>query len=586
MTRIHSILASGALLLCTIPQAAWTEELFLHSFQRQQLTDTYYSEGINAGDINGDGNMDVVHGPFWFAGPDFNERFPIYGALPQPREAYANNFFSWVYDFNGDHLPDVFTVGFPGTPAHVYQNPGEEGHAKAWQKHEVFDWVSNESPHFTNLVGDEKPELVCTRDGFYGFATIEWNKPFDAWAFHPISARVAHGRFGHGLGVGDVNGDRRLDVIARNGWFEQPESLSGDPLWKFHKVAFAPRGGADMFAYDVDGDGDNDVITSLAAHEFGLSWFEQTQGADGQRHFKEHLIMGDRPAMNKYGVVFSELHSVNLADINGDGLKDIVTGKTYWSHHRKSPGWNDGAVVYWFQLSRSKEGVDWLPFKADGDSGIGRQVIVADVNGDNLPDILAGGMKGAHVLLHKRSASTADQYQKAQPQPIEFEKPEEPVTGPAAPIDADTGVVAGAIEAENVQATVTNGTAGPQSMKNFAGGKWSGNSQLFWRGGGPGDTLSFKIDCAAEGDYALETVFTRASDYAIVQLSINGKALGDAIDLYHFSKVTTTGVLSRDVGKLTAGEHEISIAITKEGANPHAVQSKFVGLDYVRLMKQ
>jgi hypothetical protein len=58
--------------------------------------------------------------------------------------------------------------------------------------------------------------------------------------------------------------------------------------------------------------------------------------------------------------------------------------------------------VYWFQLIRTPDGVDWIPHQADGESGIGRQVRVHDVNGDSLPDIMTGGMKGAHVLLHAK----------------------------------------------------------------------------------------------------------------------------------------------------------------------------------------
>ena len=114
--------------------------------------------------------------------------------------------------------------------------------------------------------------------------------------------------------------------------------------------------------------------------------------------------MGDRPEQNRYGLVFSELHSVNLADIDGDGLKDIVTGKTYYSHHKQAPMWDAGAVVYWFRLDRTPEGVDWVPYQADGEAGIGRQLVVADINGDGLPDIATGGMKGAHVLIHEREA--------------------------------------------------------------------------------------------------------------------------------------------------------------------------------------
>ena len=385
----------------------------LHEFQRQELTSTYYSEGVNFGDINKDGVNDIVYGPYWFAGPSFKTKHEIFPAKPQPTAGYANHFFAWTYDFNGDNWPDILTVGFPGTPAYVYQNPGRDGLDKHWPKHEVFHWISNESPQFKNLVGDETPELVCSRDGFYGYLTWDSTQPFSKWTFHEISKQVTAKRFGHGLGVGDVNGDKRMDVLASEGWFEQPTD-SPDGRWKFHPFRFAAAA-ADLFAYDVDGDGDNDIITSLSAHNYGLAWYEQTQRND-QISFQPHTIMGKTAEENPYGVLFTELHSVNLADIDGDGLKDICTGKTYWSHHKQSPMWDTGAVVYWFRLQRTKDGVNWIPYKADGESGIGRQLIIGDVNGDKLPDMLAGGMKGCHVLLHKQRNVSAQQWLDAQPQ--------------------------------------------------------------------------------------------------------------------------------------------------------------------------
>ncbi|MCA8994777.1 MAG: VCBS repeat-containing protein, partial [Planctomycetaceae bacterium] len=394
----------------------------VHTFQSQQLTDVYFSEGANAGDLNKDGSADVVYGPYWFAGPDFKAKHEIYAPVPQNVNGYADNFFNWIYDFNGDGWNDVLTAGFPGTPAYVYENPGEAGFGSHWKKHEVFDWVSNESPQFVNIVDDERPELVCTRDGHFGFVTVNWDEPFGKWSFHAISEQITAGRFGHGLGIGDVNGDGRMDIVHAGGWFEQPAKDAKNSRWQQHEVSFTTGyGGAEMYAYDVDGDGDNDIITSHKAHEFGLGWYEQVKEGDDVS-FKHHLIMGEHASENKYGLVVSELHSVALVDMDGDGLKDIVTGKTYWSHHKQSPMWDAGAVVYWFKLVRTAEGVDWVPYLAADSSGIGRQISVVDVNGDHLPDIVVGGMLGAHVLTQQTQEVDEAKWLAAQPKVYEGPK--------------------------------------------------------------------------------------------------------------------------------------------------------------------
>ncbi len=405
---------------CTLLACAsitWADDFTIHRFERQELTNEYLSEGANFGDLNNDGKPDVMHGPYWWEGPELTKRHEIYPPVPQNRKGYSNNFFTWVCDFNGDGWNDLVSVGLPGSPAMLYVNPGKDKIAEPathWAAHKVLDGIGNESPQFVNLVGDKQPELVCNHLGKLGYATFNPKKGADSWTWHSVSGEIGEYPFQHGLGVGDINGDGRMDVLYKGGWYEQPASVEGDPEWKQHKYNFTGAGGADMFAYDIDGDGDNDVITSLQAHAFGLAWFEQVKGDEGTT-FKKHLIVGEKAEESPYGILFTEPHTIALHDIDGDGLQDIVTGKTYWSHHDRSPLWDAGAVVYWFKLVRGKSGVDWVPFKADGEAGVGRELMVGDIDGDKLPDIVVGGMKGANVLRHKVAKVTEEEFKAAQP---------------------------------------------------------------------------------------------------------------------------------------------------------------------------
>jgi hypothetical protein len=219
--------------------------------------------------------------------------------------------------------------------------------------------------------------------------------------------------------VGDVNGDGRADILDRAGWWEQPKSAAAGSRWMRHPAPFSPGGGAQMYAYDVNGDGLNDVITGIAAHGYGLGWYEQlrTKDADGHPQFKAHVFMNKEPNENRYGVGFSQLHAIELVDVDGDGLKDIVTGKCFWAHGPTGdPDPGAPAVLYWFQLVRGPKGqVDWVPHLIDSDSGVGRQIGVADVNGDGRPDFIIGNKKGTSVFLHETRNVSRSEWEKAQP---------------------------------------------------------------------------------------------------------------------------------------------------------------------------
>ena len=387
-------------------------------FQRQQLEKFYWSEGANFGDLNNDGKLDAISGPYWWEGPAFTKRHKFYadkttfettdekgkkitypgfvGAFGKRNSYSGDNFFTFAHDFTGDGWNDVLTYGLPGTPAYLYVN-NHDG-SGLWERHQVFDKVDNESPEFLDVTGDGKPEIVCNFNGQFGYAQ-PGSDPTKKWPFKPITQGGKWGRFTHGLGVGDVNGDQKNDILFKHGWFEQPKSWDGKTPWKLHSFAFSPGGGAQMYAYDVNGDGLNDVITSLAAHGYGLAWYEQIR-KDGAITFKSHAFMNTSEKDNRYGVKFSQLHAVRLEDMNGDGLKDIITGKTFWAHGpTKDPEPNQPAVVYWFELKRDGKRVDWIPHLIDDDSGIGRQIGIADINNDGRSDVINGNKKGTFTYV-------------------------------------------------------------------------------------------------------------------------------------------------------------------------------------------
>jgi len=375
------------------------------SFKKTVLDKKFNSEGVTVFDVNKDNKMDVVTGEVWYEAPDWKPHRIRPGKddyTEGEKNVYSQSFCCWAEDLNGDGWTDVIVIGFPGEPCHWYENP--QGKDEMWKEHLIWPSACNETPQYVDLFGSGKRVLVmgwqpAGKDNEGQMAWFAPGKdPTKFWDMHPISEPSTPGkpvpgtfRFSHGLGTGDINGDGKLDVIVTEGWWEQPAKDDGKP-WPFHPAKLG-EACADMFAYDLDGDGKADVISS-SAHQYGIWWYQQKPGKEHPEFVRHDL----------FPKLFSQTHALHCVDVNGDGLKDLVTGKRWWAHGNKGDADpNDPAVLYWFEAKKGSDNIiTFTPHKIDDDSGIGTQFWVGDFNGDKLPDIVVANKKGVFLFEQMR----------------------------------------------------------------------------------------------------------------------------------------------------------------------------------------
>jgi len=376
------------------------------NFRLQRLTDFYYAWGAGAADIDHDNVMDLISGPHVFYGPDYTRRSEIYLQLTtNPSDAFTtDDWMQFVSDFTGDGWADALNCSFAvDTGCWLYVNPKRD--ARRWDKHLVVPAYQTEIGVLSDLDGDGKPELVYGAEGQMRYARPDPANPTGTWIVRNVSERGLV--TAHGVGAGDINGDGRPDIVNPFGWWEQPPPGSSKDLWDYHPQVFTRyrrgMGGSVMAVYDVNGDKLTDVVTVLAAHGWGMAWFEQKRDARGTISFERHMIMDDLWTKNAGGVVFSQPHGSNVGDVNGDGIPDFIVGKRYWSHRDTylDPDPYGAPVLYWYKTVRNANapgGAEFVPELIHNRSGTGSDILPVDLNKDGRLDIVTATRFGTFIF--------------------------------------------------------------------------------------------------------------------------------------------------------------------------------------------
>jgi hypothetical protein len=365
---------------------------------RMHMVDPGFSESIAVADFNKDGKLDILSAESWYEAPNWTRHkirdIPFNGN-------YIDNFSDLPLDVDGDGYTDVVQIAYFARRIVWLKNPGKG--SGAWVETEIDAIGPTEFAFLVDLNNDGKAQEVLPQFTGAANSPLSWYEVQDGkWVKHVVSSQ-SHG---HGIGAGDVNGDKRNDIITPQGWLEAPADVRASGNWTLHATDWSqlPSGAAApappaaasaapqppprpaeyafMFVIDVNKDGRNDVVTTMA-HSYGVLWFEQT--ADGQW------------TRRQIDNTWANAHSSAMADLNGDGQLDLVAAKRYFGRNGTDPSEREPMGIYWYEFRPGpKDSVEWIRHIVDygGRAGGGLQMVVEDIDGDGDRDIVTPGKTG------------------------------------------------------------------------------------------------------------------------------------------------------------------------------------------------
>lgn len=367
-------------------------------FDEHLVMDGYtYSFGIATADLDGDGDLDITSADalpnndlYWFEN-DGQGRFQKHFIQMDDPERLERH---GIGDIDGDgHLDVVIVKNLIGDLL-WFKNSGKPADGKLWKRHVI---ANRKIPGAYDVAlgdydGDGDLDVAASTwrlsNNFVWFEN-DGTPAHGQWKMRLIDQLTTETRM---IRAADIDDDKDLDLVgtARQAplvvWYENNKN-GAQIEWKKHvidKTSLEPLHGQIV---DMDADGDLDLVMSLGMTYTGnpsaeqVVWYENN-GQPAQGIWKKHLIADG----------YTGSFEACAADIDGD--KDVDVVATAWG--------KDGKVA-WFENTGAPS-QNWKQHTIKNDWPRANAVRIADLDGDERPDIVAGAERGANEVRWWRNA--------------------------------------------------------------------------------------------------------------------------------------------------------------------------------------
>ncbi len=338
-------------------------------WKKHVIDEGRHTTNVVAADFTGDDQIDVMAnsdgatrlfvGPNWK--PQIVDQTPGYDAI-----------HAAVLDVDRDGDPDFIGARYsPGLIFWVETIRGELV-GQPWPVHLIDDQVNGvhgllngdvDGDGATDLIANSGQPVGPLANSVVWYDVPQHPRESNSWPRYVAGQGDAPG-LSHYLGLGDLNGDGRADLLTAAkggpqaepgtgewfGWWEAPTNPRTHG-WKKHLLGTGHPGATNLSPADVNQDGVMDVIATRG-HGLGVIWFE---GPD----WIEHTINPD----------LASPHCLALADFDRDGDIDAAT----CAYESKIVAWfeNDGQGLFTTHvLDENQCAYDMRAIDMDGDADL------------------------------------------------------------------------------------------------------------------------------------------------------------------------------------------------------------------------